>query len=212
MKGIRILAMAVIVMAIASCGTLRNKQKQSSSLKIVEGAKVEQTLTESTGRKADIKEKEIDKGTVVTERETTTTTTREGSKIRVTAKKEDLKPGENFLRDSAGHQVKAILDTLNKTLTIEIETKPERVERVEKEKITERKDATKERQEENQDSTNKQVARVEEHNRSQDQSTASSESKPNVWAKFVNNIGWGIAFLIVVIGVLWWFFKGGRGR
>ena len=63
MKGIRILAMAVIVMAIASCGTLRNKQKQSSSLKIVEGAKVEQTLTESTGRKADIKEKEIDKGT-----------------------------------------------------------------------------------------------------------------------------------------------------
>ncbi|MCT1524478.1 hypothetical protein [Sphingobacterium hotanense] len=34
------------------------------------------------------------------------------------------------------------------------------MERVEKEKITERKDATKERQEEKQDSTNKQVARV----------------------------------------------------
>ena len=148
MKGIRILAMAVIVMVVASCGTLRNKQKQSSSLKIVEGAKVEQILTESTGAKTEITEKEVDKGTIVTERETTTTTTREGSKIRVTAKKEDLKPGENFLRDSAGQQVKAILDTLNKTLTIEIETKPERVEKVEKEKITERKDATKERQEE----------------------------------------------------------------
>ena len=210
MKGIRILAMAVIVMAIASCGTLRNKQKQSSSLKIIEGAKVEQTLTESTGAKTEITEKEIDKGTVVTERETTTTTTREGSKIRVTAKKEDLKPGENFLRDSAGQQVKAILDTLNKTLTIEIETEPERTEKVEKEKITERKDATKDRQEEKRDSTNKQVATAAEQHRSQDQSSASNESKPNAWAVFVSKIGWGIALLIVVIGVLWWFFKGAR--
>ena len=114
-----------MVMAAASCGTLRNKQKQSSSLKIIEGAKVEQTLTESTGRKVEIKEKEVDKGAVVTERETTTTTIREVSKIRVTAQKEDLKPGENFLSDSAGQQAKAILDTLNKTLIIEIETKPD---------------------------------------------------------------------------------------
>lgn len=212
MKGIRILAMAVIVMVIASCGTLRNKQKQSFSLKIVEGVKVEQTLTESTGAKTEITEKEVDRGTVVTERETTTTTTREGSKIRVTTKKEDLKPGENFLRDSAGQQVKAILDTLNKTLTIEIETKPDRVEKVEKEKVTERKDATKERREEGRDSTNKQVARVEEQHRSQGQSSTSSEIKPNAWAVFVSKIGWGIAVLIVVIGVLWWFFKGARGR
>jgi len=56
------------------------------------------------------------------------------------------------------------------------------VEKVEKEKITERKDATKERQEEKQDSTNKQVARVEEQHRSQAPSSNSSESKPNVWA------------------------------
>ena len=117
MKGVKLLSIAVMVMAAASCGTLRNKQKQSSSLKIIEGAKVEQTLTESTGRKAEIKEKEVDKGAVVTERETTTTTTREVSTIRVTAQKEDLKPGENFLRDSAGQQAKAILDTLNKTMT-----------------------------------------------------------------------------------------------
>ncbi|MDM1046737.1 hypothetical protein [Sphingobacterium hotanense] len=125
MKGIKLLSIAVMVMAAASCGTLRNKQKQSSSLKIVEGAKVEQTLTESTGRKVEIKEKEVDKGAVVTERETTTTTIREVSKIRVTSQKEDLKPGENFLSDSAGQQAKAILDTLNKTLIIEIETKPD---------------------------------------------------------------------------------------
>ncbi|WP_293932496.1 hypothetical protein [Sphingobacterium sp. UBA6645] len=201
MKGIRILAMAVIVMVIASCGTLRNKQKQSSSWKIVEGAKVEQTLTESTGAKTEITEKEVDSGTVVTERETTTTTTREGSKIRVTTKKEDLKPGENFLRDSAGQQVKAILDTHNKTLTIEIETKPERVEKGEKEKITERKDATKERQEEKQDSTNKQVATQAQADRRESSATAESESKPNVWAVFVSKIGWGIAFLVILIGV-----------
>ena len=202
--------MAVIVMVIASCGTLRNKHKQSSALRVVEGAKIERTLAESTGAKTEIREKEVDKGNIVTERETITTTTREGSKIRVTAKKEDLKPGENFLRDSAGQQVKAILDTLNKTLTIEIETKPEVVEKVEKEKITERKDATKERQEEKRDSTNKQVARVEEQHRSQGQSTVSSESKPNVWAVFVSKIGWAVGILLVLIGGAWWFFGIGK--
>lgn len=40
-----------------------------------------------------VKEREVDKVTLFTEKETTTTTTRDGTKIQVTAKKEDLKPG-----------------------------------------------------------------------------------------------------------------------
>jgi len=206
MKGIRILAMAVIVMVVASCGMLRNKQKQSSSLKIVEGAKVEHTLTESTGSKVAVTEKEVDKGTIVTERETTTTTTREGSKIRVTAKKEDLKPGENFLMDSAGHQIKAILDTLNKMLTIEMETPEEVTKTTVKETTTERKDIRKERQEEKQDITNKQVATQAQVDRRESSATAESESKPNAWAVFVSKIGWGIALLIILVGIAWWLF------
>ncbi len=210
MKGVRILAMAVIVMVIASCGTLRNKQKQLSDLKIVEGAKVEQTLTESTGSKVAVTEREVDKGTIVTERETTTTTTREGSKISVTAKKEDLKPGENFLMDSAGHQIKAILDTLNKTLTIEVASKGETTTTNIKERITDQRDLSKERNESKQDSTNKQVANTNEMNRRVIEESSSSESKPNVWAVFVSKIGWGVVFLIILLGVLWWFFKGAK--
>ncbi|MVZ63812.1 hypothetical protein [Sphingobacterium humi] len=63
------------------------------------------------------------------------------------------------------------------------------MEKVEKEKITERKDAPKERKEEKQDSTNKQVAIVAEHHRNQDQSSTSNESKSNEWAVFVSKIG-----------------------
>ncbi|MDM1046738.1 hypothetical protein [Sphingobacterium hotanense] len=85
------------------------------------------------------------------------------------------------------------------------------MEKVEKEKITERKDATKERQEEKQDSTNKQVGRVEEQLRSQAPTSTNSESKHNVWAVCGCKIGWGIALLIVVIGVLWGSLKG-RGN
>ena len=157
-----------------------------------------------------IKEVEQDKGVVTTERETTTTTVKEGSKSKVVIKKDDLKPGENFLKDSAGQQIKAVLDTLNKTLTIEVTSKGETTTTNIKERITDQRDLSKERNESKQDSTNKQVANAQELNRRVSEESSSSESKPNVWAILMNNIGWGIAFLIILIGVLWWFFKGAK--
>lgn len=210
MKGIKFLALVVMMATLASCGSLRNKSKQSASLEVVEGAKVEQTINEQSGSTLNIKEVEQDKGLVTTERETTTTTVKEGSKSKVVIKKEDLKPGENFLRDSAGSQVKAVLDTLNKTLTIEVTSKGETTTTNIKERITDQRDLSKERNESKQDSTNKQVANAQEVNRRVSEENYSNESKPNVWAILLNNIGWGVAFLIILLGVLWWFFKGAR--
>lgn len=210
MKRIRIIAMACVVCVLASCGSLRNKSKQSASLEVVEGAKVEQTINEQSRSSLEVKEVEKDKGVITTERETTTTTVKEGSKSKVVIKKEDLKPGENFLKDSAGQQVKAVLDTLNKTLTIEVTSKGETTTTNIKERITDQRDLSKERNESKQDSTNKQVANAQEVNRRVSDESSSSESKPNVWAVFVSKIGWGVAFLIILIGVLWWFFRGAR--
>lgn len=210
MKGIKLLALVVVLATLASCGSLRNKSKQSASLEVVEGAKVEQTIKEQSGSTVNIKEVEQDKGVVTTERETTTTTVKEGSKSKVVIKKDDLKPGENFLKDSAGQQIKAVLDTLNKTLTIEVTSKGETTTTTTKERITDQRDLSKERNESKQDSTNKQVANAQEVNRRVSEESSSSESKPNVWAVFVSKIGWGVAFLIILLGVLWWFFKGAR--
>ena len=205
MKGIKLVAMVVIVTALASCGALRNKSKHSEKLEIKESTKVELKQSESAVSSADIKEKEIDKGVIVTEKETTTVTSKAGAKGSVTIKKGDLKPGENYLAvDSAFKLIKAVLDTLNQTLTIEIETPEEVTKTTVKETTTERKDVTKERQEQKQDSTNKQVATQAQLDRRESSATAESESKPNVWAVFVSKIGWGIAILVVLIGVALW--------
>ena len=210
MKGIKLLALVVLLATLASCGSLRNKSKQSASLEVVEGVKIEQTISEQSGSSVDIKERELDKGVVTTERETTTTTVKEGSKSKVVIKKDDLKPGENFLKDSAGQQIKAVLDTLNKTLTIEVTSKGETTTTTTKERITDQRYLSKERNESKQDSTNKQIANTKEINRRVSEESSSSESKPNVWAILLNNIGWGVAFLIILLGVLWWFFKGAK--
>src|SRR5690606_14576248 len=210
MKGIKFLALVVMMATLASCGSLRNKSKQSASLEVVEGDKVEQTINEQSASKVDIKEVEQDKGVVTTERETTTTTVKEGGKSKAVIKKEDLKPGENFLKDSAGQQVKAVLDTINKTLTIEVSSKGETTTTNIKERITDQRDLSKERNESKQDSTNKQMANAQEEIRRVSEENSSSSSKANVWAILMNNIGWGIALLIIIIGVLWWFFRGAR--
>ena len=75
MKGFRIVAMVCVMSIIASCGSLRSKSKSSEKLEVREGAKIEQTIKEQSGSKSVVQDREIDKGTVVTERQTTTTTT-----------------------------------------------------------------------------------------------------------------------------------------
>lgn len=208
MKGIRIVAMVCVLCTFASCGSLRNKSKSSEKLKIKEGAKVEQTLKEHSGSKSVVQDREIDKGTVVTERQTTTTTSTEGSKGRAVIRKGDLKPGENIIpMDSAVGMIKAVLDTLNKTLTLEVTTPPSKKETVVNERITERKDVEKERKEERQDTSSKQVAVQAEHTRRFDKSSGESKSEPNIWAILMDHIGWGIAGVLVIGFVLWYFFR-----
>lgn len=208
MKGIKMVAMVVIVTALASCGVLRNKSKHNEKLEVSESAKVEVKKTETSASKVEVKEREQDKGVVTTEKETTTKTIKEGSKGKFTIKKGDFKPGENYLpADSAFKMIKAILDTMANTLTIEVETPSEVTETTVKEKVTEHKDVTKEKDEKKQDTTNKQVATMTQNNRDEKIVKQDSESKPNIWAILVDHIGWGIAGVLIIGFLLWYFFR-----
>ena len=208
MRGIKILAMACLACVLASCGSLRNKSRSSEKLEIIEGAKLQQTTTEQSGSKVAVAEREVDKGTVVTERTTTTTTNRDGAKGTAVIRKGDLKHGENTIpMDSALGLIKAVLDTLNQTLTIEVTTPAAKSETVITERITERKDVERERKEERQDTSSKQVATQVQSDRRESASGEENESKPNIWAVLVSKIGWGIAGVILIGFVLWYLFR-----
>jgi len=159
---------------------------------------------ETNVRIGEVKEREVDKGTIVTER-TTTSVTEKGGKSKVTITKDDLKPGENYLRDSAGNEIKAVVDTLGKTLTVEITTKGQRTETTVQERITENRDVSKEREESNEQKQEKQVAVTVDQRREEAQSQSSSESKPSAWAIFGNWIGIAVA-VVIVLGFLLWYF------
>lgn len=211
MKLIKTFAFVAMLATLASCGMLRNKSKHSQELKIKESAEIRATSNESSGSKSTVKEKEIDKGVIITERETTTKTTREGKRGKIIINKGDLNHGENMLMD-AELMVNAVLDTLNKTLTLEIDVPDEITETKVKEKITENKDQDKERDSNTQDSSKNKVAVQAQQNRNEAQQMDESDSSPNVWAILMNNIGWAIGFLVILIGVCWWFFGFRRNK
>lgn len=149
------------------------------------------------------KETEVDKGVVVTERKTTTKTTT-GGKSKVEIKKGELKEGENFLRDSAGNMVRAVLDTLDKTLILEFNLPVTTTETTTEERIREQRDNHKQREEESRETTRKEVAVTVDSIRRETSEQSSSESSPNVWALFVNKIGWAVGLVVVIGFLLWW--------
>lgn len=211
MKAIKVLAIAVIVSAFASCGVLKNKSKSSQRSSIEELVKRDCVTIDKSSSKGEVKELSTDKGTIVTERETTTTTEK-GGKSKVGIKLKDLKHGDNYLRDSAGQQVKAVLDTLNKVLTVETEVPKEKQTTTTKERITENKDKQENKESKQEEQVNKQTAIVTQDQRRESMDNKASESKPNPWAILTNNIGWAIGAVIVVIVLVWWFFGIGKKK
>ena len=206
----KILALVVIVTAFASCGIFhKTKHKERQSLEEV--VKRDCVVVNKESSKGEVRSKEIDKGTTVTERTTTTKTTKGGTSNLV-IKKGDLKNGENYLKDSAGNDVKAVLDTLKGTLSLSLNTAPETTESTIKETITDKKDKTTDRGEKKETKQEKQIAVAVDSTRRESSSVSNSDSKPSVLGILSNYIGWAVAIVIVVIALVWWFFGKGRGR
>lgn len=200
----KLLLIVVTVAIVSSCGVFRNKSKNKNVQDVEAAVRVEKKVEESTGSTSVAKETEVDKGVVVTERKTTTKTTT-GGKSKVEIKKGDIKEGENFLRDTAGNMVRAVLDTLDKTLTLEFNLPVTTAETTTNERITESKNNHREREEESRDTTRKEIAVTVDSIRREISEQSSSESSPNVWALFVNKIGWAVGLVVVIGFLLWWF-------
>lgn len=199
----KLLLIVVTVAIVSSCGVFRNKSKNKDVQEVEAAVRVEKKVEESTGSTSVAKETEVDKGTVVTERKTTTKTTT-GGKSKLAIKKGDLKDGENFLRDTAGNMVRAVLDTLDKTLTLEFNLPVTTTETTTDERIREQRDNHKQRDEESRDTTRKEVAVTVDSIRRETSAQSSSESSPNVWALFVNKIGWAVGLVAFIGFLLWW--------
>ncbi|GHE34975.1 hypothetical protein [Sphingobacterium griseoflavum] len=205
----RILALVVMVTAFSSCGVLR-KSKQKQSHKLEEISKRDSVEVSTATSSGEVKEKTIDKGTVTTEREVTTVTTKPGAKVNVKVNNKDLKHGENFIRDSAGLLVNLIIDTLKGTLAVQVDQPDETSTKTERETITEQKDVTKEREKKQEQQQEKQVAVTVEQRRGEKSSSSVSESRPSGSGILWNWIGGAAAVILVVVGLAWWFF--GRGK
>lgn len=193
--------LAAIVVAFSSCGIFR-KTKSSTKYSIQEVSKRDCVLVNSKISSVDIKERQVDRGTTVTDR-TTTSVTEKGGKSKLTIGKDDLKPGDNVLIDSAGHQVKAVLDTLGRTLTLEINIPAEKTTTITNEHITDNRDHTTDKEQKEKDSAHNNLAVTSDQKRDEKLSTKVSESKPSATGIFSNWIGWTVCLLILICGVIW---------
>lgn len=206
MKGIKyIMAVIVFTALLTSCGSLRNKSKQSDKQTIEVLTKRDCVTVDKSTTIAQVIEQASDKGVIVTEKETTTVTEKPASTVKVTAKTSDLKPGNNFLQDSAGQMVNVILDSLGSALTIEFQTPGEKTTKVEKERKIEQKDEQTNKQSKKEDKKDMQSAVAATGERREETKSSSSDSKANIWAIFANKIAWAIGVVIVALVVLWYF-------
>lgn len=194
------------MLTVSSCGMFkRTKTADKQNLEVVSKRdSIETTKAISTG---EVKEQVVDKGTIVTEKETTTVTTKPSSNTKLQVKKNELKPGLNILRDSMGREVRAVLDTLNNILTLDISTPPETETKVEKETRTEQKDQTTDKQEKKQEQVEKQVAVAREDRKKEKVSSSTKTSVPSVTGTLGMWLGIGFAILIVVVGIIWYLRK-----
>src|SRR5690606_22355825 len=116
----RVFYLLLIAVLLSSCGIFRNvkKEKYKHEVSIKETSdsteKIESTSLDQG------KSIEIDKGTIITEKETTHTTKKEGAKVDVNADIVKLKSGETITKDSAGIRVSIMLDSLSNQLKVSV--------------------------------------------------------------------------------------------
>jgi len=187
----------VSTLLLTGCGLFKNTSSNRHSERREEVVKRDCVVVDSDRGRVIDSIKETDKGKVVTERETKTVIEK-GGKTRVVIP--DVKTGENRITDDEGNTILAILDSLNKTLTIEVETPKSREETTVKEVVTDQRDAAKEGSRKQESVKEKQVA-VRQDERSEE-SIKSREKESKVSAKGI--IWMFVGLMGLIIGILWW--------
>ncbi len=196
----KLIASVVIVATFASCGIFRRSTKhiEKHSLEVV--SKRDSSLSEGTQKDSLQRTVKVDKGTIVTETETTTVTEKKGGKVSGSIGVDKVKSGaEILLKDSAGFKILVQLDTLKQTLTVRSESPGEKVTQHTKQTVTENKDSKEESEKQGSDKIEKQVATSQEHRQKESTKIEDIQKEPKG-----SMMIWGaIGLLIVICGVIW---------
>ena len=191
----------VIVTAFASCGLFRKSTKhiEKHSLEVV--SKRDSSLSEKTQKDSLQRTVKVDKGTIVTETETTTVTEKKGGKVSGSvAVDKALSGAEILLKDSAGFKILVQLDTLKKTLTVRSESPGERITQHTKQRVTEHKNATESSEKKGSEKAEKQVATSQEHRQKESTKIEDIQKEP----KGTSFIYFWVAIGLAVCLVIWW--------
>lgn len=198
----KIIASVVIVAAFASCGLFRKSTKhvEKSSLEVVN--KRDSSLSEKTQKDSLQRTVKIDKGTIVTETETTVTTEKKGGKVSGSVGLDKVKSGaEILLKDSAGFKILVQLDTLKKTLTVRSEAPAEKTTSHTKQTVTERKDSKESSEKQGSEKVEKQVVISQEHRQKESSGVEDVTKEP----KGSMMIWLALGVLLLVVGLLLYF-------
>lgn len=197
----KLIASVVIVATFASCGLFRKSTKHVEKRSLAVVSKRDSTLSEKTQKDNLQRTVKFDKGTVITETETTIVTEKKGGKFSGTVGLDKLKSGVAILlKDSAGFKISALLDTLNNKLSINSESPSEKETKHTKQTVTELKDAKEESEKKGSEQVQKQVA-VNHEQRKKESTKIEDIQKDPKGAMMI----WGaIGLLILICGVFWW--------
>lgn len=198
----KVFASVVIVITFASCGLFRKstKQVEKHSLEVV--SKRDSTLAEKTKKDSIQRTVKVEKGTIVTETETTTVTDKKASKVSGSVGVDKVKSGaEILLKDSAGFKILVQLDTLKQTLTVRSESPGEKITQYTKQTVIEHKDYKEESEKKGSEQVQKQLA--VNHEQRQKESGKTEDIKQESKGSMMIWIGLGV--LVFVIGLLLFF-------
>jgi cobalamin biosynthesis Mg chelatase CobN len=197
----KVLASVVIVVTFASCGLFRKSTKhvEKSSLEVV--SKRDSSLSEKTQKDSVQRTVTVDKGTVVTETETTVTTEKKGGKVSGSVPVDKALSGaEILLKDSAGFKILVQLDTLRNAFTVRSESPGEKITQHTKQTVTENKDYKEESENKGSEHIEKQVATSQEHRQKESTKIEDIQKEP----KGTSFIYFWVAIALAACLIIWW--------
>jgi len=198
----KLIASVVIVITFASCGLFRKSTKhvEKSSLEVV--SKRDSSLSEKTQKDSLQRTVKVDKGVIITETETTTTTEKKGGKVSGSVPVDKALSGaEILLKDSAGFKILVQLDTLRQVFSVRAESPGEKITQYTKQTVTENKDYSEKSEKQGSEKIEKQVATSIEHRQKESAKIEDVKKEP----KGSMMIWLGLGALVFVIGLLLFF-------
>lgn len=189
------------MITFASCGLFRKSTKHLEKYSLEVVSKRDSSISEKTQKDSLQRTITVDKGTIVTETETTTTTEKKGGKVSGSVPIDKALSGaEILLKDSAGFKILVQLDTLRQVFSVRAESPGESVTQHTKQTVTENKDYREESEKQGSEKIEKQVATSIEHRQKESAKIDDVKKEPKGTSFIWFWLGIGLAICLVI----WW--------